>query len=141
MERTDLEQWKSREVARLLTLIETQRRYYQDIVASIPVVLLVFSSDLAVILANADARKVLGLRSGDSLQRRLDTLLPAWLLDMVEEELKIGVPQTGILVELEQGGKRPLRIAILAIRGWDNESVPEAFLSIEDLIGVVTALI
>ena len=76
MERTDLEQWKSREVARLLTLIETQRRYYQDIVASIPVGLLVLSSDLAVILANAAARKALGLRTGDSLQRRLDTLLP-----------------------------------------------------------------
>ena len=138
MERTDLEQWKSREVARLLTLIETQRRYYQDIVASIPVGLLVFSSDLAIILANAAARKALGLRSGDSLQRRLDTLLPAWLLDRVEEVLKTGVPQIGILLELEQQGKRRLRISILAIRGWDNEAAPEALLSIEDLSGVLT---
>ena len=139
MERTDLEQWKSREVARLLTLIETQRRYYQDIVASIPVGLLVLSSDLAVILANAAARKALGLRTGDSLQRRLDTLLPAWLLDRVEEVLKTGVPQTGILLEFERAGNRRLRISILAIRGWDNEAAPEALLSIEDLSGVETA--
>jgi two-component system cell cycle sensor histidine kinase/response regulator CckA len=139
MERTDLEQWKSREVARLLTLIETQRRYYQDIVASIPVGLLVLSSDVAIVLANAAARKTLGLRGGDSLQRRLDTLLPAWLLDRVEEVLKTGVPQTGILLELEQGGKRRLRVSILPIRGWDNEAAPEALLSIEDLSDVLTA--
>jgi len=135
MERTDLEQWKSRDVARLLTLIETQRRYYQDLLASAPVGLLVFSSDLAIVLANAAARKALGLRSGDPLQRRLDTLLPAWLLDRVEEVLKTGLPQTGILVEL--AGKRRLRVSILAIRSWD-EAAPEALLSIEDLSGVPT---
>ena len=49
MERVDLEQWKAREVARLLALVETERRYYQEIVASIPVGLLVLSTDLAII--------------------------------------------------------------------------------------------
>jgi len=127
MERTDLEQWKSREVARLLTLIETQRRYYQDIVASVPVGLLVLSSDLTIILANAAARKALGLSSRDSLQRRLDTLLPAWLLDRVEEVLKTGVPQEGILFEREQDGKRSLRVSILTIRGWITKPLRKRF--------------
>ena len=54
------------EVARLLTLVETQRRYYQDIVASIPVGLLVLSSDLAIVLANGAARRIFGLRTCDS---------------------------------------------------------------------------
>ena len=58
MERSDLEQWRAREVARLLTLVETQRRYYQDIVASIPVGLIVLSSDLAILLANGDRKSV-----------------------------------------------------------------------------------
>ena len=35
MERADLEQWKAREVARLLSLVETERRYYQEIVSDV----------------------------------------------------------------------------------------------------------
>ncbi len=129
MERTDLDQWKSREVARLLALVETQRRYYQEIVASLPIGLLVLSSDLVVILANTAARKILGVRNSDSLQRRLETFFPRWLLDRVEEVLKTGALQTGILLDR-------YRIAILPIRSWDNDAVPEALLTIEDLSGV-----
>ena len=88
MERADLEQWRAREVARLLTLVETQRRYYQEIVASIPVGLLVLSADMVLLMANGAARRIFGLKPGDSLQRRLDTLLPASVLDRVEEVLR-----------------------------------------------------
>jgi len=129
MERTDLDQWKSREVARLLALVERQRRYYQEIVSSLPVGLLVLSSDLVVILANAAARTILGLRNSDALPHRLDTLLPAAVLHRVEEVLKTGAPQAGILVDR-------LRIAIQAIRSWDNDAIPEALVTIEDLSGV-----
>src|SRR5579862_2506798 len=125
MERTDLDQWKSREVARLLTLVETQRRYYQEIVASLPIGLLVLSSDLGVILANTAARKMLGLRNTDSLQRRLDAFFPRWVLDRVEEVLNTGATQTGIIVD-------HLRISILAMRSWDNDAVQEALITIED---------
>ena len=41
MERADFEQWKSKEVARLLALVETERRYYQEMVASLPIALVV----------------------------------------------------------------------------------------------------
>src|ERR1700721_3238250 len=98
MERTDLDQWRSREVARLLSLVETQRRYYQEIVASIPVGVLVLSSDLGILLANGTARKIFGLHTGES-PRRMDTILPASLLDRIEEVLKTGVQQTGVMVE------------------------------------------
>jgi two-component system cell cycle sensor histidine kinase/response regulator CckA len=138
MERADLEQWKAREVARLLALVETQRRYYQEIVASIPVGLMVLSADLGILLANGAARQIFGLRR-DSLQHRLDTLLPGGVLDRVEEVLKSGTPETGILVETERENKRRLRIGILAIRNWDNEAAPEALLTIEDLTGLGAA--
>ncbi len=129
MERTDLDQWKSREVARLLTLVETQRRYYQEIVSSIPVGLLVLSSDLGVILANAAARRILGLRTSDALQRRVETFLPRDVLDRVEEVLRTGTPQTGFLADR-------LRFSILATRSWDNDAVQEALITIEDLSGI-----
>jgi two-component system cell cycle sensor histidine kinase/response regulator CckA len=138
MERADLEQWKAREVARLLALVETERRYYQEIVASIPVGLLVLSSDLAIISANRAIRKIFGLRSGDSLRGRLDSLLPGWVLDHVTEVLETGVAETDILVETERDGKR-VRLGIQAIRNWDDESSQEALLTIEDLSGIEIA--
>ncbi len=137
MERSDLDQWRAREVARLLALVETQRRYYQEIVASVPVGLMVLSSDLNILLANGAARKMLGLQTGDSY-RRMDTVLPASLLDRIEDVLKNGVAETGVMVEAGRD-KRRLRVSILAIRNWDDEAAEEALLSIEDLTSVELA--
>jgi two-component system cell cycle sensor histidine kinase/response regulator CckA len=136
MERADLEQWKGREVARLLALVETERRYYQEIVASVPVGLLVLSPDLSIVSANRAIRKIFGLRSGDALRGRLDALLPGWVLDRVTAVLKSGVAQTNVLFESETDEKRRLRIAILPIRSWDDEAAQEALLSIEDLSAI-----
>lgn len=134
MERTDLDQWRGREVARLLALVETQRRYYQEIVASIPVALLVLASDSSILLANGAARKMFGLHSGES-PRRMDTILPASLLDRIEEVLKTNGQQTGLIVETDRD-KRRLRVGILAIRNWDEEAAQEALLTIEDVTEV-----
>jgi len=134
MERTDLDQWRSREVARLLALVETQRRYYQEIVASIPVGLMVLSSDLSILLANGAVRKIFGLHTGDSPHRRMDTILPTSLLDRIEEVLKTGVADIGVRVETSRGQR--LRVGILPIRDWDEEAAQEALLTIEDLTTV-----
>jgi len=134
MERADLDQWRGREVARLLALVETQRRYYQEIVASIPVGLLVLSSDLSILLANTAARKIFGLRSGGT-SRRLDNILPASLLDRIEDVLNTGVQQTGVMVENGRDSRR-LRVGIQAIRNWDEEAAQEALLTVEDLTGM-----
>src|SRR6202795_1138280 len=110
MERADQEQWKGREAARLLALVETERRYYQEIVASVPVGLLVLSPDLSIVSANRAIRRIFGLRSGDALRGRLDALLPGWVLDRVTAVLKTGVAQTNVLVESETDEKGRLRI-------------------------------
>jgi two-component system cell cycle sensor histidine kinase/response regulator CckA len=134
MERTDLDQWRGREVARLLALVETQRRYYQDIVASIPVGLLVLSRDFRILLANSAARKIFGLHTGES-PRRMDTILPALLLDRIEEVFKMGGRQTGVIIESGRDQRR-LRVGILAIHNWDDEAAQEALLTVEDLTNV-----
>lgn len=136
MERADLEQWRAREVARLLALVETERRYYQEIVATIPVGLLVLAADLSIISANRAVKRILGLQGGQPLRGRLDALLPGWLLDRVQDVLKTGTAQTDLIVESEHEGKRTFRIAIQAIRNWDDEAAQEALLTIEDLSGV-----
>jgi PAS domain S-box-containing protein len=135
MERVDLHQWKTREVARLLALVETERRYYQEIVASIPIGLLVISADLAIVSANRAILTIFGLRSKDSLRGPLDTLLPALVLDRVTEALKTGGAEMNILAATLRSGKR-IRLAIQTIRGQDDEASKEALLTIEDLSGI-----
>src|SRR5579884_2650366 len=88
MERVELEQWKGREVARLLALVESERRYYQEIVASLPVGLLVVAPDLTIASSNRAARRILGARSSDALRGPIDTLLPASLLEKIKTVFK-----------------------------------------------------
>ena len=76
MDRADLEQWRPKEVARLLALVETERRYYQEIVANVPVGLLVVDADLTILSANKYFRKLFGMRTDDVLRRKLEDLLP-----------------------------------------------------------------
>jgi len=131
MERADLEQWKAREVARLLSLVESERRYYQEIASAVPVGLLVVSRDLGIVSANRAVRKIFGL-SKSPLRASLDTLLPPAVAARVPEVLDTAIPQTGISVAEPKSG-HPLRVSILAIRAWDDESGPEALISVEDL--------
>ncbi len=51
MERTGFEQWKPREVARLLALVETERRYYQEMMAVLPAGLVVLGNDRTILSA------------------------------------------------------------------------------------------
>src|SRR5215469_5722504 len=111
MERADLDQWKGREVARLLALVETERRYYQEIVASVPVGLLVLSPDLSIVSANRFVRKMFGLR-------RPDGLLPGSVLDRVVEVLKTGVAQTNLVVKYEGEEKRRVLVGIFPLPSW-----------------------
>ena len=133
MERTDLEQWKAREVARLLALVETERRYYQEIVASVPVGLLVLAPDLSVISSNREVRKICGLRSGEPVGPRLETLLPPATFDTVREVLNTGTPQNDVMVATKEEPARHLRISIQSIRTWDDEKEQEALVTIQDV--------
>ena len=60
--------------------------------------------------------------------------LPPSLLDRIEEVLKTGVQQTGVMVENGRDSRR-LRVGIQAIRNWDEEAAQEALLTVEDLTG------
>ena len=131
MERADLEQWKAREVARLLSLVESERRYYQEIASAVPVGLLVVGRELTILSANRAVRKIFNLKQSP-LRASLDTLLPAAVAAGVPKVLDSGIPQVGISTVDPKTG-RSLRIAIVGIRAWDDESGPEALIAVEDL--------
>lgn len=135
MVRSDLEQWKAREVARLLALVDTERRYYQEIVATVPVGLLILSPELKILSSNREVRRIFGSRRGDPVGGQLDTLLPTWVLEKVREVLDTGVPQNNILVQMEREAGTFLRVSIQSIRSWDDETEREALVTIEDVSG------
>jgi len=134
MDRSDLEQWKPKEVARLLALVEAERRYYQEIVAGLPIGLMVLTPDLSIVSANLAVRRVFGLRSGDPLRGRLDALLPSEVLDQVRQVFSSNAARNGVLANLLPGhGAGRVRIAIQPIRSWDYSGEQEVLLTIEEM--------
>jgi PAS domain S-box-containing protein len=130
MERNDLEQWKAKEVARLLALVETERRYYQEMVAMLPAALVVLSADRQISSANRAFRQTFGLRSSDLRGKIIDQILPSErLIDKIRDAHITGVSQTGI--PLEHDG-RQFTIAAVPMRNWDDESEVETLLLVQE---------
>src|SRR5580704_16001501 len=136
VERTDFEQWKAREVARLLALVETERRYYQEMVATLPVALVVLAADRSVLSANRAFRHMFGLRTEDLSRKTIDHVLPS---DQLVEKIRnahVQGSQPDLFLDL---GDRSLRIAVVPVRNWNDEAELETLLMVEDLTAIAAA--
>ncbi len=131
MERTDFEQWKAKEVARLLALVETERRYYQEMMASLPVALVVLSSERSIVSVNRAFRQTFGLRTEDLRRKNIEQIIPSEVLVERIREVHVNVAAPPDLY-LEVEGRK-LRIALMPIRNWDDEDELETLLMVEDL--------
>jgi len=130
MERADFEQWKPKEVARLLALVEGGRRYYQNLVAVLPVPLVVLAPDRSVVFANRAFRQAFDLRAEDLGRLSIDQILPSErLIEKIRDVLVHGIAQPGFALEV---GERRLRITIVPIRSLDEETEFETLLLVED---------
>jgi two-component system cell cycle sensor histidine kinase/response regulator CckA len=130
MERVDFEQWKPKEVARLLALVESGRRYYQNLVAALPVPLIVVAPDRSVVFANRAFRQAFGLRAEDLGRMSIDQILPSErLIEKIRDVQLHGIAQPGFSLE---AGEKLLRIAIVPIRSLDEETEFETLLMIEE---------
>ena len=137
MERVDFEQWKPKEVARLLALVEGGRRYYQNLVAMLPVPLIVLSSDRSVVFANRAFRQVFGLRAEDLGRMSIDQILPSdRLIEKIRDLHVHGIAQPGFSVE---AGEKLFRIAMVPIRSLDEETEFETLLMVEDVSAAALA--
>jgi two-component system, cell cycle sensor histidine kinase and response regulator CckA len=135
MERADLDQWRPKDVARLLALVEGQRRYFQDLIAALPVGVLVLSQAQGILIANAAIRRMFNLPRQGPLNLSLGSVLPAWVLSRVEQVLRTGVADN---IAFEAVSRR-LQMSAVGIQGWDEESGREALLTIEELAVSPTA--
>ena len=115
--------WTAREVSRLLALIETERRYYQEIVSSLPVGVCAVTAGLEIVYANRAFRRILGRPAEEAEGDRLPAALGvADLRERVGRVIETGVSDSGT------ADKRPA-LSILPARGWDD-SGSEALLVI-----------
>ena len=128
MERTGFEQWKPREVARLLALVETERRYYQEMMAALPAALVVLAHDRAVLSANVAFRRLVGLSGEDLRKRTIDQILPS---DELIERLRAAHVSGDTAPFLINMGQRRFRMAAAPIRGWQDDMEPETLLLVE----------
>jgi two-component system, cell cycle sensor histidine kinase and response regulator CckA len=136
MERGDFEQWKSKEVARLLALVESERRYYQEMVAALPVALVVLSGERTIVSANRAFRQMFGVRTEDLRRKSIDQILPApQLIERIRDAHLNPPSQPDLLLELNQ---HFWRVAIVPIRNWDDESELETLLMLQDMSGTTT---
>ncbi len=130
MERTELEQWKAKEVARLLALVETERRYYQEMVATLPVALVVLAEDRGISSANRAFRQTFNLKTKDLRGKTIDQILPSdRLVEKIRDVHVTGVAEKAFPLEHEG---RHLRVGIVPIRNWDDESEVETLLMVQD---------
>ena len=133
MERTDFEQWKAKEVARLLALVETERRYYQEMVASLPVALVVLSLDRSIVSSNRAFRQMFGVRTEDLRRKTIEQILNSpHLIEKIRDVHSNHTAQRDLLVDFAD---RPLRVTVIPIRTWDDENDTETLLMLEDTAG------
>ncbi len=138
MDRTDFEPWKGKEVAKLLALVENQRRYYQDLVSALPVGLVVLSAKRAIVSSNRAFRQAFEVRGEDLRGRSIEQLLPSDpLIENIRNTMVNGIPQPPL--QIAHGGKL-WRVAILPLRNWDEETEMETLLVVEDLTGLLAAV-
>jgi len=139
MERSDFDSWNGKEVAKLLALVENQRRYYQDMVAGLPMGLVVLSGNRTVVSANRAFRQTFGLRIEDLHGKTIEQILHSdRLIEKIREMTVAGIPQLGLV--LQHAGKL-LRISILPLRNWDDETERETLLVIDEVSEVRTGAV
>ena len=125
MRRFDMEQWGGKEVARLLALVETERRYYQKIVAGVPIGRLVGWPRLRNLASHRTFRdKFLPSENlKDIFGRTLDFVLPAAeVREAALEVIRTRKPVRHRYAELHTlTERRRLRISVSYLRNTEEE--------------------
>jgi len=117
-----MEFWKAKDVARLLSLVEADRRYFQDIVAVMPVAIATVEAGLTITSSNRAFREMFGRRG--EVSGHLDQALPsAEFTALVQKALETKTPASRDL----KVGPRQISAAIHPIRHWDEDEAVLVF--------------
>ena len=131
--------WRPKDVARLLSLVESEKRYYQEMVASLPLPVAILDEFLTIQASNRALRRTLWIDIEDLRQTTLDRVIPVPGLTAAAREVLAGRDRLHIrTVDVSTvAGVRRLRVTLLPFRGWDDEAAAELMLVAEDLTDAV----
>jgi hypothetical protein len=125
------EPWRMRDVARLLSLVETERRYYQDILAALPIGIAILNHEMAPVSVNRAFRTALEWRHQNVDRASEAEFLPtASLQSAAKATLERGASHEE---EVETAAGKILRFHLLPLRDWDVNAEPELLITVEDL--------
>ncbi|MEZ5353128.1 MAG: response regulator [Bryobacteraceae bacterium] len=138
MQRVDTDIWSSREVARLLSLVESERRYFQEMVGLLPVGVAVVNAEMGLVSTNRVFRQIFGIQTETAAETGLDQLAIHGVVGAAREVLSSGGRRSAFNPAVNTpGGTRPLRIHMSRFRDWDERSNDELLLVVEDLTGPI----
>jgi len=135
LDRAEFDIWTAREVARILTLVENETRYYQEILALVPVPLAVASRQLLLTSVNPAFRRRFQLSHEDAGRRRLDEFIPAAVVKShVEHAFETNLPESGIeFTALDPAGVgRPCRLSVIPLPGLQAGLEGEVLVVVEE---------
>jgi CheY-like chemotaxis protein/PAS domain-containing protein len=133
MPRPEHDHWKPGDVARLLALVETERRYYQELFAALPVPAAVLDEECGLVAANREFRHRFGLEYQDLGRVRLADLLPSDVLEEAAARVVDG-RDTRAEAHVEVGVREPraYRVALQRTHGWQEGDRAEVLLTVEE---------
>lgn len=76
MERFENQRWSSQEVARLISLFESERRFHDEVVTTLPFPLAIVAADGIIVSANARFMRHFGVKRDDLERKSLTFALP-----------------------------------------------------------------
>jgi CheY-like chemotaxis protein/signal transduction histidine kinase len=143
MDRVEFDYWKPRDVARLLSLVENERRYFQEMMALLPVGVALVAPALDLTMTNRAFRRLMGIERENTAERRLDDLLSMPTLgEHVREVISTRAPRSILSHDFETAqGKRTMLLWLQPFRQWDDEGIPEILVTLEDVTDMVPGLL
>ncbi len=120
----DIEQWKPSDVARLLALVETERRYYQDLFSALPVAVAVLEASGAFVAVNREFRRLVGIEAPRLGRARITDYVDAPGLAAALAKAALEGEEAEPLDARTRSGE-DLRLTIAPAGGWSAEGLKE----------------
>jgi CheY-like chemotaxis protein/signal transduction histidine kinase len=132
MQRAEFESWKPVDVARLLALVEAERRYYQLLLEELPVAVAVAGDKGELRAANRAFRLTFSLVAGDVGRTTLDRLFPgAPVREWAREVIESGKPVEDCEVLVGQGDEaRRFFLMLDAAPVWQHGAQREVLVTV-----------
>jgi PAS domain S-box-containing protein len=133
LERIDLELWTARDVAKLLTLVEDEKRYYQEIIATLPQGVAIVSSDLSLLSVNRAFRRYFNLRHEQVTRLSLNDLIAdGGVRDQITGARGSEPAAIPFTVKDAGGASRKLQLTAIPFPDWFNDGANDLLIVIEE---------